>query len=167
MPDIFEAGSRPGIRVSTEVATKITNIGAQFFRSLSRFHRIRPLVIVVLWLIARGSDACYVYPPDVRDPCEGKVCSFGAQCARSLDGLTARCQCQERCELFGDNIGSAPVCGNDSVDYANMCELRRASCRDMKDIHVKYYGKCGMYLIYLFYLFYFNYNNLLILLTLC
>jgi len=89
------------------------------------------------------ADACYVYPPDVRDPCSGKTCSFGARCVASLDGHVARCQCPEICSNYGDSVGSTPVCGSDGVDYPNACELQKAACREMKDIEVKYEGKCG------------------------
>ncbi|XP_064610786.1 agrin-like isoform X2 [Liolophura sinensis] len=86
---------------------------------------------------ARFPGAC-----DVKDPCEGRVCSFGARCVPSLDLTAARCECPARCDSYGDSVGSNPVCGNDGVDYPNMCEMRRAACRQMKDIRVKYYGKC-------------------------
>lgn len=89
------------------------------------------------------SNACYVYPSDVQDPCEHKECSYGAKCVPSLDGLTARCQCTERCDSFGDTYENKPVCGNDGRNYANICELHRSACREMKDIKIKYYGKCG------------------------
>ncbi|XP_036359766.1 agrin isoform X5 [Octopus sinensis] len=79
---------------------------------------------------------------DMKDPCEQKKCSFGAECVPSLDGFSYRCQCPNRCNTYGDNIGSTPVCGNDGVDYSNMCEMRKAACQEMKDIRVKYYGKC-------------------------
>lgn len=95
-----------------------------------------------------AANACYVYPPDVKDPCEGRVCSFGARCVPSLDLTAARCECPARCDSYGDSVGSNPVCGNDGVDYPNMCEMRRAACRQMKDIRVKYYGKCGKWLCF-------------------
>lgn len=91
------------------------------------------------------TQCCYVYPPDVKDPCKEKECSFGAQCVPSLDGLTARCQCPQRCDSYGDSVGSTPVCGSDGRDYPTQCEMRRAACREMKDIRVKYFGKCGEY----------------------
>ena len=90
-----------------------------------------------------SAHACYVYPADVRDPCSGKTCSFGARCVPSLDGLVARCQCPETCGNYGDSVGSTPVCGTDGRDYANTCELQKASCREMKEIGVKFDGKCG------------------------
>lgn len=84
----------------------------------------------------------YNQPCDMKDPCEQKQCSYGAQCVPSLDGFSHRCQCPTRCNTYGDNIGSTPVCGNDGIDYDNMCEMRKAACQQMTDIRVKYYGKC-------------------------
>ncbi|KAK2184807.1 hypothetical protein NP493_252g05062 [Ridgeia piscesae] len=103
-----------------------------------------PKLLAVLLLIVAPSFtlSCYVYPTDVTDPCQGKECSFGAQCVPSLDGQTARCQCPEQCSHYGDSVGSRPVCGTDGRDYRNVCELRRAACHAMKDITVKYQGKC-------------------------
>jgi hypothetical protein len=87
--------------------------------------------------------ACYVFPADQIDPCRDKRCSFGAQCVPSLDGLTARCQCPERCDNYGDSVDSTPLCATDGHDYANMCEMRRAACSEMRDIEKKYEGQCG------------------------
>ena len=89
------------------------------------------------------ASSCYVYPPDVQDPCADKQCSFGAMCKPSLDGLTARCQCPQRCSNYGDDVDSVAICGTDGKDYDNKCEMRRAACRDMMEIEVKYEGRCG------------------------
>ncbi|KAK3607077.1 hypothetical protein CHS0354_039132 [Potamilus streckersoni] len=76
------------------------------------------------------------------DPCKNEQCNYGAICVSSKDGKSSRCQCQERCDSYGDNVGNTPICGNDKIDYNNFCELQRASCRKMEEIKVKYYGKC-------------------------
>lgn len=96
-----------------------------------------------LSIICGFTAGCYVFPDDQRDPCVGKLCSYGAQCMPSLDGLTARCLCPEHCDTFGDNVGSTPICGTDGNDYNNLCEMRRVSCREMKDIEKKFDGHCG------------------------
>jgi len=93
--------------------------------------------------MTRIARSCYVYPADVKNPCLGKQCSFGAQCVPSLHGLVARCQCPESCSDYGDSVGHSPICGTDGRDYANHCEMRKASCREMKEIGHKYDGKCG------------------------
>lgn len=136
-------------------ATLLQNGRAPSLPPLS--HRITPLqsrllpafslhifyVISVVCYLITHTQCCYVYPPDVKDPCRKKDCSFGALCVPSLDGLIARCQCPDRCDKYGDSAGSTPICGNDGKDYANVCEMRRAACRDMKEIAMKYPGKCG------------------------
>lgn len=85
----------------------------------------------------------YTKPPmEKKDPCRDWRCSYGARCVASLDGLTPRCQCPERCDSFGDSVGSGFVCGSDGRDYANLCELKRKACEEMKDIDRKYEGRC-------------------------
>ena len=90
-----------------------------------------------------GLFSCYIYPPDVKDPCHDIACSFGAQCVPSLDGLTARCQCPERCDDYGDSKDSKPVCGSDGVEYPNDCTLRKAACQQMKEIRSNTEGRCS------------------------
>lgn len=80
---------------------------------------------------------------DLKDPCVEKKCHFGAQCQPSLDGRTAECICPEKCATYGDSR-SRPVCGTDGKDYLNVCELRRSSCLEMREIEVRYKGHCGM-----------------------
>ncbi|XP_064642356.1 agrin-like isoform X19 [Lineus longissimus] len=77
-----------------------------------------------------------------KDPCAEKICENGARCVPSVDGFSARCQCIEKCYDYGDSMNSWPVCGVNGVDYKNLCELKKTSCLQMKDIKVKYYGKC-------------------------
>ncbi|XP_054715535.1 agrin-like [Uloborus diversus] len=80
-------------------------------------------------------------PCDIKDPCEEKECHFGAQCEPSLDGRSAECICPEKCATFGDSR-SRQVCGTDGKDYANVCEMRRTSCLEMREIEVRYKGQC-------------------------
>ncbi|XP_069117853.1 agrin-like isoform X2 [Argopecten irradians] len=87
-------------------------------------------------------QACYVFPAGSKNPCDGVTCRLGAICVPSKNGLSHRCMCPERCDNYGDNLGGMPVCGTNGKDYNSSCELRRASCRDMKEIKLKYYGKC-------------------------
>jgi len=103
-----------------------------------------------------GAHACYIYPADAKDPCGDKRCSFGAKCVPSLDGLTARCQCPERCDNYGDSVGSTPICGTDGRDYPNTCEMSRNACSEMKDVERKYDGKCGEWLAYSYLVTYFS-----------
>ncbi|XP_059489146.1 agrin-like isoform X2 [Neocloeon triangulifer] len=79
---------------------------------------------------------------DMPDPCAQKQCPPGARCVASADGRSARCECPAKCPAYGDHVGSRPVCGSDGVDYANLCQLRRAACTADADITVRYHGKC-------------------------
>lgn len=109
---------------------------------LSSIHK-RLIIMLLLYLSLPTCNSCYVFPPGKKNPCVGVECSFGAICVSSSDGLQARCQCPQECYDFGDSEDSIPICGNDEKDYKNYCELRRESCKTMKDIKVKYYGKCN------------------------
>ena len=100
------------------------------------------ILTVTIAQLVSPINCCYVFPPGKRDPCEGHECHIGAICVSSSDGYKARCQCPE-CYSYGDSVGSTPVCGNDGQDYANLCELKLASCNTMREIMVKYYGKCS------------------------
>ena len=105
---------------------------------------------VVAWLGVAGpgrgrAAGCYSYPAGVGDPCSGRRCEFGARCRASLDGRTARCQCEERCDRYGDAADAGARCGDDGRDYADDCALRRASCTELRDIHTAFHGPCGPY----------------------
>jgi len=101
------------------------------------------LVVVVISASIGISAACYVFPAGRRDPCVGRRCQYGARCSPSRDGRRSLCVCPTRCDRFGDAVGSATVCGSDGRDYAGLCELRRAACRQLTNIEKKYDGKCG------------------------
>lgn len=58
------------------------------------------------------------------DPCLKLSCAFGEQCVID-EHNNGRCECPKSCPLYGDTAGSRPVCGDDGVDYANICELHR------------------------------------------
>ena len=115
---------------------------------VSLFVLTRLLPVLLLLVAPHSTLSCYVYPADITDPCEGKQCSFGAQCVPSLDGQTARCQCPEQCSHYGDSVGSRPVCGSDGVTYRNVCELKRSACHAMEDVTVKYEESCGELTLY-------------------
>ena len=133
------SGAKCGAAILRKISARPTHF------TLSVYQWIILLFALQLTSFTCVTWACYVYPPDVKDPCKEKECSYGAQCVPSLDGLTARCQCPQRCNRYGDSVGSTPVCGSNGKDYENQCEMRRAACNEMIDIRVKYFGKCGKF----------------------
>lgn len=100
------------------------------------------LTLSILYHI-KLTPACYVFPPEMPDPCLDKECPFGARCVASMDGRTAQCECPSKCPNYGDHTGSRAVCGSDGKDYRNLCELRRSACQQNMKITVKFQGKCG------------------------
>ena len=57
---------------------------------------------------------------------------------KRVDG-TSECICPQ-CD---DANGYSIVCGSDGRTYANICEMKRASCRDKKNIIVAKKASCG------------------------
>lgn len=58
---------------------------------------VNSLSMITLWLMVLSvcvpdCQSCYAYAEGIRDPCEDKVCEFGAICVASVDGTSARCQ---------------------------------------------------------------------------
>lgn len=107
------------------------------------------LVLFLLLSTIHVALGCYKFPKDMRDPCLDKECHFGSRCRPSTDGLAAECACVEKCATYGDSRGSRPVCGSDGRDYQNVCELERTSCRETREIIVKYQGHCGEWFFHL------------------
>ena len=101
-------------------------------------------ICLLVHLSPHRSHACYVYPPTApRDPCAAKTCNYGARCEPTPDGRGARCVCPGHCDSHGDATGSGPVCGTDGREYGSACELHREACEGMREVGVKYHGKCG------------------------
>ncbi|KAI5640606.1 kazal-type serine protease inhibitor domain-containing protein [Phthorimaea operculella] len=88
------------------------------------------------------ASACYLFPSDVPNPCQGVTCGPGALCRPTPDGRSHTCECPESCPSYGDHEGSRPLCANDARDYPGDCEMRRAACETNTNITFKYYGKC-------------------------
>ena len=103
------------------------------------------LAVSVAWLAVDAAHACYSFPDGVGDPCAGRRCSYGARCRPSLDGLTARCQCPDRCDRYGDAVDAGERCGDDGRDYAGDCDIRLAACTQLREIRTKFHGRCGRY----------------------
>ena len=80
---------------------------------------------------------------EARDPCATMRCYFGAQCVPSADLLTGTCQCPSANDT--ECSANEPVCGDDMIDYRNVCHLQTASCQRRRYITVKYRGKCGTF----------------------
>jgi len=108
------------------------------------------VVVAAAWLAIGAASACYSYPEGAGDPCASRRCSYGASCRASIDGLTARCQCPDRCDRFGDTVDAGERCGDNGRDYASDCDMRLAACRELREIRTKYLGRCGQYTPVLF-----------------
>ncbi|KAG8193223.1 hypothetical protein JTE90_005570 [Oedothorax gibbosus] len=75
---------------------------------------------------------------DVKDPCKTTECHFGSMCTPSPDGRKALCVCSQDCVRHDKIV----VCGTDGRNYLNACEMRKAACREMRDIQVHFEGVC-------------------------
>ncbi|KAJ7306392.1 hypothetical protein JRQ81_009738 [Phrynocephalus forsythii] len=73
-----------------------------------------------------------------KDPCAEVTCSFGSTCARSTDGLSAKCICPTSCSGVPENT----VCGSDGKDYRSECHLNRHACDKQENIFKKFDGPC-------------------------
>lgn len=91
----------------------------------------------------RSKRSCYRLPYGVTDPCESLSCPYQAWCVPTSDGKAGRCICRKECYDVGDSTDKVNLCGTDGKDYTSMCELRRAACKNMINIEIKYRGKCG------------------------
>uniref|UniRef100_A0A8D9EBI7 Agrin n=1 Tax=Cacopsylla melanoneura TaxID=428564 RepID=A0A8D9EBI7_9HEMI len=100
------------------------------------------LHLVQLFFILDLLNACYIFPPELTNPCTENSCQYGAKCIPSEEGTSYKCECPEKCPSYGDHIGSRPVCGSNGVDYKDLCELKRASCSTKTNFTIKYHGKC-------------------------
>ncbi|CAG2198792.1 unnamed protein product [Mytilus edulis] len=88
------------------------------------------------------TEGCYKFPEGKKDPCDGVSCHYGAICVPASNGINSTCKIPDRCDNYGDSIESIPVCGDDNRDYANTCEMRKTAFQQMRNITVKYFGKC-------------------------
>ena len=66
------------------------------------------------------------------------VCEIYSKCNRRSDG-TAECVCPV-CHGKDDY---ELVCGDDGKTYANLCELQKAACRQMKVVKAVSRKACG------------------------
>lgn len=72
------------------------------------------------------------------ETCEKMYCAFGAFCLVDHVTQQAYCRCEETCpDVF------APVCGNDGVTYASLCQLQMSACSQQRMIYVHHQGPCG------------------------
>lgn len=108
-------------------------------------NRILHRFCLILCLMHKDVRGCYKYPEGQHDPCDGVICKFSGMCIPASDGINHVCKYPDRCDNYGDSTDSIPVCGDDNTDYPNACEMRRVAFSQMKNITVKYYGKCGKY----------------------
>lgn len=70
------------------------------------------------------------YPPG--HPCHKVTCNFGAMCQNG------RCSCNMKCDRK-----KMTVCGTDGQTYRSPCQLHQIACFQMRDVTVRYEGRCG------------------------
>ena len=74
--------------------------------------------------------------PDGDKLCADAKCEFHSEC-EVING-SAKCKCKKGCTREYN-----PKCGSDNITYGNPCELRRASCEEMREIEIVSDGECG------------------------
>lgn len=76
---------------------------------------------------------CYVL-----DPCKEKACDFYGNCISKPD-RTVDCVCPVCQPKY--NI----ICANDGTNYASLCWMKRAACKQKKTLTVSQESPCGMF----------------------
>ena len=128
---------------------KKTNKQANFFDLF--------LLLLVLFICFQPKFLCFVINPEQLEQtlCKSKACPYYGKCVLDDNGFFTKCVCPSECETndlefnlpFNNNELAAPrefsLCGNDGLDYANLCELKRQSCLLAKEIKVFYLGSCS------------------------
>ena len=133
--------------ISDKTMNCLIGASSKLFNILRVYPSLLLIVTFVLFQAISTTESCYVFPPGKKNPCDGVTCNIGAICVSTMDGEDHRCQCQSECNDYGDSEGSMPICGSNGKDYRNWCELQRESCHTLKEIKIKYYGKCGKFAI--------------------
>ncbi|ESN94520.1 hypothetical protein HELRODRAFT_164376 [Helobdella robusta] len=97
----------------------------------------------------------YFWQAETRDPCATITCYYGSKCAVEENQPSCVCEDDRSCEAYDENedINDVQshyhkheynsVCGDDGVQYRNICELRKRQCIEQREINVKVYGLCG------------------------
>lgn len=67
--------------------------------------------------------------------CDETSCRYGGVCKEEADGV--KCACQFQC-----HTNYIPVCGSNGDTYQNECYLRRAACKQQRDITMVTRGPC-------------------------
>lgn len=100
-------------------------------------------LLLLLLLSVQGSEACYKFADDVRDPCLDVRCQFGADCLRSKDGKKAECVCPQKCYTYGDSVGvscfqscqTLPFAGRivaNCINHIFVQQMRYCDCLDAR-----------------------------------
>ncbi|CAB4027950.1 agrin-like isoform X3 [Paramuricea clavata] len=90
-------------------------------------------------VVSRGRCLTTTEPPLTRVPTTPAICpftcSFYSRC--EVRNGSARCVCPSLCSGV-----VTPVCGSNGVTYGNLCELKRASCKNHEYLQVVNNGQC-------------------------
>ncbi|XP_061162516.1 agrin-like [Saccostrea echinata] len=86
-----------------------------------------------------GQDVQTIYNPEHSCTRSASQCQFGAYCQDTVYG--AECLC-DRLSCFFYPDGGYSICGSDDKTYINECHMTFESCKQQRNITVKYIGPC-------------------------
>ncbi|XP_047735915.1 agrin [Hyalella azteca] len=101
-------------------------------------------VVVALYFVIRYAPykSLPISEEDARDPCSIHPCEFGAICVPTGENNRPTCRCPDHCDAEPPDQKQELFCASDGQDYETMCQLKIASCRQQKQLLVKYKGSC-------------------------
>ena len=78
------------------------------------------------------------------DVCKKKACEYYSKCLRRADNLP---ECV--CPICDSESKYNPVCGNDGMTYASLCQLQMTACKEKRNLKIVKKSACGEMRIFL------------------